>query len=161
MCISGWQKSSAHHDYSRKHAARAASILKVSFLVAEGKRSLEVFPWQLNSPSWKWYIPAVWPERVACLHSASRVQWAVILLYARGVESCKHLTDNTLIIIILCKHWQNYQILHVTKQGGHRWLCQGLVWQLVDRCPCHSLVFFSWPWLAATVPNTMSSLDST
>ena len=30
MCITGWPRSSAHHDYSRKHADRAATILKIS-----------------------------------------------------------------------------------------------------------------------------------
>lgn len=69
--VARWLVSSVCHDYSRKYTARAATILKVTIPWAEGKRALEVFPWRLNSPSWKRYIPGPWPELVAQLHPAS------------------------------------------------------------------------------------------
>lgn len=42
--VAGWLVNSVRHDYSRKYAARAATILKVTIPWAEGKRALEVFP---------------------------------------------------------------------------------------------------------------------
>lgn len=59
-------------------------------------------------------------------------------MYARETDSCKHLTA-LLIITVLCKCWQKYKILQVTKQRAES--NQGLVWQLVGSCLCCSSAF--------------------